>query len=49
MSCRDFQMADIQKGQKQPTSHSCTELNKTEFFPVSIVNAGKISTEQSMI
>ena len=28
---------NIRKGQKQPTIHSCTELNKTQFFPVSIV------------
>ena len=28
-------MQTYQKGQKQPTSHSCTELNKT-VFPVSI-------------
>ena len=27
----------MKKGQKQPTSHSCTDLNKTQFFPVSIV------------
>ena len=27
----------FEKGQKQPSSHSCTELSKTQFFPVSIV------------
>ena len=25
------------KGQKQPSSPSCTELSKTQLFPVSIV------------
>ena len=26
-----------QKGQKQQRTHSCTELSKTQFFPLSIV------------
>ena len=30
-----------EKGQTQSDSHSCTELSKTQFFPVSIVNTGK--------
>ena len=33
-------MQAYQKGQKEPTSHSCIELNKTQFFPVSIVKNG---------
>ena len=27
----------MKKGQKQPSSHYCTELNKMQFFPASIV------------
>ena len=32
-----------EKGQKQPSSHSSTELSKTQFFPESIVNRPKSS------
>ena len=28
----------MKKGQKQPSSYSCTELSKTQFVPMSIVN-----------
>ena len=28
----------MKKGQEQSSSHSCTELSKTQSFPVSIVN-----------
>ena len=28
-----------EKGQKQPSIHSCTELSKTQLFPVNIVNS----------
>ena len=31
----------MEKGQKQPNSHSCTELSKTQCFPVSIVSLNK--------
>ena len=30
-------MQTFEKGQKQPSRHSCTELRKTQFFQVSIV------------
>ena len=30
-----------EKGQKQPSKHSCTELSETQFFHVSIVNIKK--------
>ena len=36
--------ATIWKSQKQPTSHSCPELNKTQFFPVSIVKVISLTT-----
>ena len=29
----------IKKGQKQQSSHSCTELSKTQFFLASTVNS----------
>ena len=30
-------MQTYEKGLKQPTGHSCTELNKTQSFPASVV------------
>ena len=30
-----------EKGQKQPSNHSCTELNKIQFFPEVLINIGQ--------
>ena len=38
-------MKTYEKGQKQPSRHSCTELCKTQFFPVSIVKERFFSSQ----
>ena len=42
-------MQTYQKSQKQPTSHSCAELNKKQFFPASIVKGEMSPSTVQMI
>ena len=39
MECTEFNWLckHMDRGQRRPSSHSCTEMSKTQFFPESIV------------